>query len=438
MVAMGGGPRNGRRLRAGSMALAVFALGCGSAGGGSSGDGDDHADAAGDGDAGDVDGPLLDFTDRGFAEVAHGDGGEMRAVDASGDGRPDLVLVAANGNGTRALYLDAASDDALTYVGDVWVGPVADASADHRWMFADNDADGRADFVETIRNGDGTKEVYVSLADGDGWSYVGTSYHHASMDGPIDYLPMDLDGDGRTDWLQVGQNGDGSRQLSAARATTGGGRLQGAGNYNTPDHDGGAIYRVANVNGDGTDDFVEISTADDGSKDLYLSLSFQSGFSSAGAPIHVAGTDPVDDWLVVDGDGDGDDDLVAVATAAGKRVLEPLHAERGSLVARAATITSASAAGVTDAAWTVGDVDGDGAADFIEIGEVDGARQVFVTLGTAEGFIQSPARFALDFSEETTAWYALDLNRDGRCDLVSYRYWFDTDHHHGFHILTSR
>jgi hypothetical protein len=315
---------------------------------------------------------------------------------------------------------------------------VADTTDDHQWMFADNDSDGRADFVETTRNDDGSKEVYVSLAGGDGWSYVGTSYHHASVDGPIAYLPMDIDGDGRTDWVQVGQNGDGSRQLSSARATTGGGRLQAAGNYNTPDRDGDAVYRVGNVNGDGTDDFVEISTAGDGSKDVYVTLAFQSGFSSAGGPVHVDSSDPVDAWLVMDSDGDRDQDLVAVASAAGKRVLEPLHGDQGTLVARAPTITSASAAGVSDAPYAVGDVNADGAADFIEVAEVDGTRQVFVTLGSAEGFIQSPARFPLDFDDEVTTWYALDLNLDGRCDLVAYRTWFDTTHHHAVHIWTSR
>ena len=435
-------PRNGsRRARRAAWAgagLACAALaGCGAFGDGSGGGGD-GADAGGEGGDGGGGGGLLEFDDRGAVEMPHGDGGEFRAVDANGDGRPDLVLVASNGDGTRALYLDAASDDALDYIGDSWISPVADATADHRWMFADNDADGRIDFVETIRNQDGSKEVYVSLATGEGWSYVGETYHHASADGPIDYLAMDIDGDGRTDWVQIGQNGDGSRLLSAARATSGGGRLAAAGNYSTPALDPAAVYRVANLNGDGTDDFAEVITADDGSKDVYVTLAWQDGFEYTGAPVHVASTHPVETWLVMAAGDGARENLVAVASAAGHRVLEPLRDEGGTLIEGAATISSASKAGVADAPYAVGDADGDSIADFIEVAEVDGAPTVFVTLGTPAGFVQSPARFRLDFAEETTAWFAPDLNRDGRADLVAYRYWFADGHHHAFHILTSR
>lgn len=57
---------------------------------------------------------------------------------------------------------------------------------------------------------------------------------------------------------------------------------------------------------------------------------------------------------------------------------------------------------------------------------------------TVRGLAVTIVCVSVESSEEITAWFAIDLNQDGRCDLVAYRYWYDTEHHHGVHIWTSR
>ena len=290
----------------GVVALATAAGGCAHIGG-SSGGGDD-------GDAGPPDaGPPVSipvaFDDLGVVSLSHGGSGAIVLVNVNGDRKDDVVLVVQNGDGTEAAYVDLSSGRSFDYVGQTWTSPLAAPADNHDWRFADVNGDGLPDFVETTRNADATKDVYVSLGQGTTWSYVGQPYHHNSIDGALYYLTMDINGDGKDDWLQVGQNADGSRKLSPALSDGSGGFTSGP-DFDTPDLDPASTLRSLDVNGDGGVDWVEISgDGAQGPMSMYLSYATQTGaYGYAGSPVEVPAAGQVENWLVMDVDGDGKQD----------------------------------------------------------------------------------------------------------------------------------
>jgi hypothetical protein len=241
----------------------------------------------------------------------------------------------------------------------------------------------------------------------------------------------DVNGDGRQDAVGFGSSGawvalsDGSRFAPPAIWSTSYGTSARSGGWSSQD-----VYprQLADVNGDGMADIVGL-----GQHAAWVSLSTGSRFDTP--TVWLSRTmDAADGWsrqslaprALGDVTGDGKADLVGfgphavmVAPSSGTAFISPT-------VWLTATFGSASGAG----GWSsqdvfprfVADVDGDGRADLIGVGQMG----VYVALSTGGGFLP-PTMWLRNLSPGVGGWLRQglyprlvgDVNGDGRADIVA-------------------
>lgn len=277
----------------------------------------------------------------------------------------------------------------------------------------DVDGNGRVDFVNAWQSGGALAlSIFIATADGTLGSRVDVVTPGLTFGGT--FLPMDVDGDGRTDLVYAFDDG-GKLGLTVFKSSTDArgrptlvaGPLNGAGPANLPS--GGSLLAV-DVDGDGLTDLVYVH---DDAGTLGLLPLFSDG--NAFAPSSTGATAPTlpsgGRLLPVDLDGDGRIDL-AYAYDAGGTLGLGLYAARG----RSGYVERAG--GVVPAPLPWGgtliplDVDGDGCVDLVSMttdpasGNLvlqvlqSNARDAFVPRGTSvvkgagAGATIMPARLA--------------------------------------------
>ncbi len=291
---------------------------------------------------------------------------DPRAADLNGDGTADFLITVAK--------LD---DDYLTLREDLSDHPAADT---FNWTPAEINGDGRKDWVYIRDNVQGPL-ICSMIADGDTYrdrmSCQSPSPNTDRLTALRNWRVMDVDADGRddlvyllyltpADGIQVNtwfSNGDGTWRFTSQRVLKG-----------LPETERDTTnWRSMDVNGDGRLDLVKVSH--DG-----LSLQVRTLLSNGDG----TWTEKVQE-LLVDGN---------------------LTASKG---------------------WRPADVNGDGKADLVYVDYLKPGVRVQTLLSKGDGtwqqarhspyteWIQAPAGFAFS---DTLAWKVMDVNGDGKTDLV--------------------
>ena len=346
---------------------------------------------------------------------------DVRAPDVNGDGRADFLMTTVSEDDSHLIVQDAVSRN-----------PGLDT---YQWTAAELDGDGRQDLVYVHATPAGNT-IHALRQRSDG-GYAATTRQvlagqHEDVSG--DWKVMDVDSDGRHDLVHVTYRGGATRVTTVRSAAWGQWQAPVANTYfagervvATPQ------FRSMDVNGDGKDDLVLVETvsAPGGIRHTRVRVlrSLGNGTWSAETSSGVRLLDAQDSamWRTADVDGDGRADLVhlrflnpgltvRVLFAAGPGQWRPAEDRLGTDLPEGAdwgdTLT-----------WRPADLNSDGKTDLVHPYHSDQGLTIHALLSNGDGS-WTPRRDlplpGFTFTD-TLNWRPADVNGDGATDLVHTR-----------------
>ncbi|KAK5000912.1 hypothetical protein LTR66_000329 [Elasticomyces elasticus] len=283
-------------------------------------------------------------------------------------------------------------------------------------MFADINADGRADYL--VKSATGGLDLWLNTGAVDSADIVWVPYPNmAGGLGNPNITLADLNGDGRADYLMWDADGGLSGYLNVRTNVEGrptwipqGGAKSIASGVAPPGN-----IRMADINGDGKVDYVIVDAAT-GAIELYLNNG-EGDASVVGDGIRFA-----------DLDGDGIDDYVAVDHLG--RLLGYVNGGASSASPQgwiwfpqnSGNFIATGVPGVTRDMVHLADIDGDGKADFLIVNPTTGAVDCYINGGANTnangGWIWIPrGQIASGIGAGAGVRFA-DIDGDGRADYI--------------------
>ena len=354
--------------------------------------------------------------------------------DVNGDGRSDIIL-SRNIEGKRALTV---------YLGDVdgsFMEPTTTKSTrnffyDDPAFVGDFNGDGRTDVViHWSKNNYRQLLVYISKGDGsfyEGVNLVSTRFHD-SLQFPCTFLVADVNGDGRDDFIVHYRTLEGKRNSLVYMGTDSAPYLMDA-TTNALESDntyyGNDPVFVGDFNGDGCADILVHWVNSWRKRQLLIYKGNEDGTFSAGVNLsswrdHKLETYPTK-FFVADVNGDGKDDFVVhFKNDKGKRCnLVYKGKATGSYLSDALTnaLTSTNNFVESDPVF-VGDVNGDGRDDMIvQWANSSKKRQLLVYTAKEDGTYNAGIKYSTSNAQDASIYAGTfrigDVNGDGRDDFI--------------------
>jgi hypothetical protein len=376
-------------------------------------------------------------------QVSQATGVENLVADVSGDGLGDLVTTVSNGAGnTVSTYLS----DGKQLIPPQSLQSLGSSSGQE--VLGDVDGDGKADFVYITPNSNTNQDqAQVALSTGSGFGSLGTQTAVGAT-GAYQYLLGDIDGDGRADLVRGPVTQAGGSGITTA-LSTGTGFAAPVSTTFSPAAGTGYSYSMADLNGDGCEDLLQIASSTSGNPVFSTTYNYSvttwksncSTLVSNGGPTSVAsvtissGAAPTSlpvQWTVGDFNGDGRDDLVFVVpdvpTFPGPATWNAylLLSNNSGLNAPIGPISLVTPPADFDGRALTGvkvfgiDVNGDGLTDLVVMyANNSGAANAQVFLWNGTTFTQGPLWTGIGaWDPVNIADFPVDLNGDSRIDLV--------------------
>jgi len=177
----------------------------------------------------------------------------------------------------------------------------------------------------------------------------------------------------------------------------------------------GGVYFVGDVNGDGSDDFIEIQD-NNGQNELIVSIWDNSGHSFTPASDVTLETDYSGEWLGGQFTGQGIYDLTRITTANGFLSFEVYSADNSDYNYELVGTTHTTLPSET-LAWLTGNINGDNSTDLIQIINDKGHNGIRGWRSTGTGFAQYSYNITAGFPG-ALQWLTPDLNGDQITDIL--------------------
>ncbi|NEO69255.1 hypothetical protein [Moorena sp. SIO3H5] len=226
-------------------------------------------------------------------------------TDVNGDGESDLVEVWNSNNSFFAATWISNGQGGFNFGGNTRVGDFRD---DTDYLVADVNGDGESDLVE-VWNSNNSFFAATWISDGNGGFNLGGNTRVGDFRADTDYLVADVNGDGESDLVEVWNSNNSF--FAATWVSDGNGGFDLAGNTRVGDFRDDTDYLVADVNGDGESDLVEVWNSNN-SFFAATWISDGNGGFNLGGNTRVGDFRDDTDYLVADVNGDGESDLVEV------------------------------------------------------------------------------------------------------------------------------
>lgn len=326
------------------------------------------------------------------------------AIDIDGDGRTDtLELYPFLGTMRRRAWMSDGSG--FIEASDE---PGMSGSTDARFLPMDVDGDGKTDVVELYPSLLSWR-MRTWLSTGDGFEEASDAATESLFDEDSRFIAMDIDGDGKSDVLELRPSFATYRRV--AWMSTGTGFVQGTDEPGIV-YDEDSRFYAMDVDGDGRSDLVELfpSILSWGRR---IWRSDGDGFSAGATESLAHGSD--DEFIPMDINGDGKQDLLQVHPFAS---VSHLNAWISTGDGFSLASERAGAPFSADNWYLAMDVDGDGKSDLVELdpfGLSAYRRQIWLSRGT--GFVEGAYDTDLGFSSETKLM-AADVDGDGLSEMI--------------------
>jgi YD repeat-containing protein len=343
--------------------------------------------------------------------------GKKYMADMNGDGKSDLIFIGDAGSANAGkVYVATSNGNGFNYW--TWNSSIRMVDDGSETFFGDVNGDGKADLVNiTGANGVQPGRVHVGLSDGTSFAYwTWMTSGRMVDDGSQSYL-ADVNSDGKADLVNI--TGATGGQPGRVHVGLSNGTSFAYWTWMTAGRmvDDYSEYQFADVNGDGKQDFIDVSPPS-GNNPGAVHVGLSNGSSFAGwTSVSATNTVSLGNWYMADVNGDGKADLVSVIGSGVDAGKVRVGLSNGTSFA---TWTSTSTAKVdlgSDIKFA--DVDGDGKKDLIatapSTGENPGAVYVGLSNGAGFNFWSSAAPGRVDDGGKS---FIADVTGDGKVDRV--------------------
>ena len=288
--------------------------------------------------------------------------GDYYAADVNGDGLTDFIQV-WNSGGAPAMIAWIANGTGYTRASwddGAWNRYAGIPYAGH-YFLADFNGDGKADLAHVYDSG-GLSWVFVWVSTGSGFSGSSWVSRDPNFGYPGQYYAGDFNGDGLTDLVQIFDSGGSSAAI--AWISTGSGFVRGL--WASPQAPFGypGQYYTGDFNGDGLTDIAQVFESN-GQSAATVWTSNGTGFDRALWAVPQAGFGSPGQYRVGDFNGDGLSDLVQIWDSAGMSAATTWISTGKGFVR--SSWASAQPGYGTPGEFHVGDFNGDGSLDLLQI-----------------------------------------------------------------------
>ncbi|MBN6042128.1 RHS repeat-associated core domain-containing protein [Amycolatopsis sp. 195334CR] len=342
-------------------------------------------------------------------------------MDINGDGRGDMLEIHPYGFGSqRRSWIS----DGTGFTKAAEEGGMA-LSTDARFLPGDVNADGKTDVVEIYPSGFAWgRRVWTS--NGTGFTLASTGSAHGPKSDNSRFLPMDVNGDGKSDLLELYSCG--LFPVHYCRATW----LSDGTGFTLASHETGIPYTAdrqfhpADVNGDGKSDLVEIYPVFGSSGARRIWLSTGTGFTAGATDSGISWSTPKADgagsrYYVADVNGDTKADMIELYPFL-STYTRRVWLSTGYGYTLTATDTAMPSAG--SAKHLPVDVNGDDRVDLVEVSPYGLSSRRRIWLSTGSGFTAGATDTAMgsftcsDKGHCGTEFLDADVNGDGLPEVV--------------------
>ncbi|WP_051319435.1 CARDB domain-containing protein, partial [Chitinimonas koreensis] len=340
------------------------------------------------------------------------DDAQYVVADHDGDGRSDIAASWLEEDGRRMIgvwFSDGASFDGRI-----------DSRPETRFLDCDFNGDGRRDLLE-ISAGELGRTVVRQWLAADGGYALGAVQALGPWMPNNQYLVGDLDGDGRDELLEIGRQPDGSTAAIGWKSSENGFAVLGSTSLGKPSPN--VRYRLADTTGDGKADLVVEAWGDDGN--TYFSVyqgdgrqfawKSQTGWSGQYGEAQVR---------ILDVNGDGRQDILRISSNVALSYgpdAAMFQFMAGQADGRLSVSYQAAGNWNQSVAYLVGNADGDRRLDVLRVWK-DAAGQLQLTLyggrNSDNAYADDWGTTALGAPKGSDRFFAGDLDGDGGSDLL--------------------
>ncbi|MDI5980668.1 RHS repeat-associated core domain-containing protein [Amycolatopsis magusensis] len=342
-------------------------------------------------------------------------------MDINGDGKGDMLEVYPYGFGhQRRSWLSDGTGFTLAATENA-----TPSSTNSKFLPGDANADGKTDLIEIYPNGFAWgRRLWTS--NGTGFTLASNGTSHGPQSDNSRFLPMDVNGDGKTDVLELYSCG--FFPVHYCRATW----LSDGTQFTLASHETGIPFSAdrqfqpADLNGDGRTDLVEIYPVWGSTGGRRIWLSHGTGFTAGAVDTGINWTAPKADgagsrYTVMDVNGDSKADMVELHpffTTYTRRV----WLSTGYGYTLASTDTAMPSA--NSAKHLPVDVNGDDRVDLVEVSPYGLSSRRRIWLSTGTGFTAGATDTAMggftcsDKGHCGTEFVDADVNGDGIAEVV--------------------
>jgi hypothetical protein len=283
--------------------------------------------------------------------------------DFNGDRKADLVNLYGNSAGNTRAWLHLSTGSGFEYQSNLQT--LAGFWDTQKWVVGDFNGDGKDDLVNLYGNSAGNTRAWLHFSTGSGFEYQSNLQTLAGFWDTQKWLAGDFNGDGKDDLVNLYGNSVGNTRAWLHLST--GSRFEYQSNLQTLAGFWDAQkWMVGDFNGDKKDDLVNVYGRSDGSARAWIHFSTGSGFEYQSGLQTLAGFWDSQVWTVGDFNGDGKDDLVNIYERSDGRARTWLHFSTGSAFEYQSNLQTLSRVWESQH-WFAGDFDGDGLADLTTV-----------------------------------------------------------------------
>ncbi|NTX65739.1 VCBS repeat-containing protein [Myxococcus sp. CA051A] len=334
-------------------------------------------------------------------------------MNRAGTGRMDALYI-HNSGGYGYIF---ASENIFAALPTSVVGSTSSVDA-LAWLTGDSNQDDLTDIFRVWNNNGSVELIVYPWKPGYSWP-VPSQQLQGSLQA-FKYLPVDVDGDGRTDIAELSAASAGQLQISVHAATANNTYQTTATTVMTGGY-GAVEWLTGDVDADGRTDIFQIWN-NGGNVGLIISKGNDVCDCYVNGWVDTSGIQgPIADsrFFAFDIDNDSRTDLIQARNANDTLELR-VHKNVGGLQFTT-TYTALMPAGSGAVDWLVGDTNLDGIPDLMQLWSDFGRLNVILWRWNGTAFVSAYATNNITAPTTALAFHAGDLDGDGDADIVQYR-----------------